>query len=288
PPIALIGGDGRGTSELEALLKRGHPLITFPSLSHFLAEPAPREGWAAIVMTKASAWDVRLSRYVSGRRCIALFAQPEEGYGWPDDVTRLRELGDVDPWLQRLKEPELISVVKKAAPRAPRKPKQAAPTETPSWLSQDARVWNALASAGSQLPAEPAAPEPAAATARPASRRPPEQLTLGDLGGPAKRTQRPKATRQPAARAPRGGPKGEVRGSRQGKPERAAREQPLPGALPALTPQRLSELTRSLLKGLRPLSVREEAAFLMAAAEVGIVRADELMQELASRAARLA
>ncbi|HEX6240393.1 MAG TPA: hypothetical protein VFZ61_05850, partial [Polyangiales bacterium] len=63
PPIALIGGDGRANPELETLLKRGHPLITFPSLSHFLAEPphkGGREGWAAIVMTRASAWDVRL------------------------------------------------------------------------------------------------------------------------------------------------------------------------------------------------------------------------------------
>ncbi|HKO92958.1 MAG TPA: hypothetical protein VJU61_17505, partial [Polyangiaceae bacterium] len=102
PPIALIGADGRVAAELEALLKRRHALIQFPSLSHFLAAPPVRGAWAAIVMARASAWDVRLERYVGRRKQIALFAQPEEGYGWPEEVSRVRDNTEVDAWLERL------------------------------------------------------------------------------------------------------------------------------------------------------------------------------------------
>lgn len=299
PPIALIGGDGRTTAELEALLKRGHPLITFPSLSHFLAEPPNRGGrdaWAAIVMARPSAWDVRLSRYVARRRDIALFAQPEEGYGWPDDVSRVRELAEVDGWLARLKEPEPISIVKKS-PRAPRKPRAEAPAKTPSWLEQDAPVWDALAGAGKAAAVESATEPRKPLTERPASRRPPEQLELATLGGPRAskpraskpRTNKPRTNkpRQAESRPARSKAAAEVRGERRGRKPRTAARVETPAARPELAPERISQLTRSLLKELKPLSAREEAAFLTAAAEVGVLRASELLEELRARAASL-
>jgi hypothetical protein len=43
-----------------------------------------------------------------------------------------------------------------------------------------------------------------------------------------------------------------------------------------------------VLKGLKPLAARDEIAFLQAAAEVGILRASELLDALHARAARLA
>src|SRR6186713_1376542 len=85
-PFALIAAaDASSTSELEARLKRDHPVITFPSLSHFLAEPA-RRAWVAIVVARSGAWDARLDGYVRRRSCIALFGLTEESYGWPEAV----------------------------------------------------------------------------------------------------------------------------------------------------------------------------------------------------------
>jgi hypothetical protein len=276
PPIALIGDDGRALPELEALLKRRHPLICFPSLSHFLAAPPERQAWAAIVMARPGAWDVRLDRYVTRRRRIALFAQPEEGYGWPEEVARVRDSAELGPWLERLDAPEPARTTRKSSPRAPRAQAPAPQTAAaPSWLERDAPVWDALASASAL--ATPAA-EPAAAQAiEPAPRRSPEQLALANIvDAPVRRTQKPKPVRQ---RAPATAPR---QPTRRAKPTAPAPSQPESLA------QHSAALVRSLLSEKRPPDVRGELAFMRAAAEVGLVRAEELLQQIHARAARLA
>ena len=286
PPIALIGADGRVASELEALLNRRHALIQFPSLSHFLAAPPARGAWAAIVMARPSAWDVRLERYVGRRRQIALFAQPEEGYGWPEEVARIRDNTEVDAWLERLRAPEPEPVLKKLArekpARAPRQPAAPAPSPaTPSWLEQDARVWDALGSSSADAEAKAVSePSPAPAAKLP-SRRPPEQLALAAIAAaaPAKAKAKTKAERKPAP--VRREAASATRSTTRSRVEQAAQAD-------AQSAQRSAALVRSVLSEKRPPDVRGELAFLQAAAEVGIVRAEELLQQLHARAATLA
>lgn len=275
-PIALIGGNGQ-TTELEPLLRRAHPLIPFPSLSHFLAEPPTREGWAAIVVARPSAWDAQLARYVRRRSEIALFALPEEGYGWPEEVSRLANTDEVNAWLEKLNAPEPV-VVPKPAKRTPRaKPKAEPKGDLPSWLDQNAPVWEAVSSGSARV--SESEPEPARSSAPPA-RRDPEQLELTGVAHAAPKGAR-KQKRANQARA-----KDNPRTA--GHAKRAARAARTEAAGSAAPEGVSAAFVRSILAQKRPEDRRGDGAFLEAAGELGLLRAAELLEELRDRAAGLA
>jgi hypothetical protein len=296
-PVALIASEGAATDELEARLKRDHPLITFPSLSHFLAEPLRGKGYAAVVVARPTAWDPNLDHYVRRRRSIALFALPEEGYGWPDAVARLRDLGEMDSWLAGLNAPEQ-PVLKKLAKRPPATPKAAAAPAPAAWLNEDARVWELLTpsaakpgAASSSEPVETKTPEPAAARktlppTKAASQRPartPQQLSLAELTESNSAKSSPRAGRRTtAARA-------EPKPAAKPRKARGALERPTPlQGIPAIDATRA---VRDVLAATSKETSRDLAAalaFTRAAAEVGLVRADELLSTLRGRATQLA
>jgi hypothetical protein len=258
-PFALIAGDTPLTSELEARLKRDHPLITFPSLSHFLAEPA-RRTWVAIVVARSGAWDHRLDSYVRRRGCIALFGLTEESYGWPEAVVRVRDLAELDAWLQALNapQPELKRERPKRTPRAQLVAAASAPSAR--WSQE---------SAGEAKAAPPASPgntlRPLAAAAPLPRRAAPSAVSL--------RGDRAKTTAGNGARAlHKAGPrKSSVVESRA---ELHARSVALARALAREAPR--SDDRAADLK------------FARIAAELGLSRAFELLAELRARATQLA
>jgi hypothetical protein len=345
-PVALIASDVSAVSELEARLKRDHPLITFPSLSHFLAEPprmvgvVGREPWAFIVVARAGAWDARLDNYVRRRRSIALFGLPEEGYGWPEEIARLGQAEEIDGWLERLNAPEPPAITAKRLvkrqPRAQAKP-AAGDDSTPSWLKKNSRVWEALASSTTAPGASGAQPSAAATTTCA-----PAQLELTEITAAAhgRRSSRPPAQGERTPKLRAGSAKSEKREARRIAREQkaaqraAAREQKAAqratareqkaaqratareekaaqrarksaavsaaraklvraSARPAPQPAHPStelalSLARSILREGLPSAPRAEQAFARIAAEVGLLRASELLEDLNQRAALLA
>jgi len=313
-PVALIASEGGATDELEARLKRDHPLITFPSLSHFLAEPLRGKGYAAIVVARPAAWDPHLDHYVRRRRSIALFALPEEGYGWPDAVARLRDLSEIDAWLAGLNAPDQ-PVLKKLAKRSAATPKPAAAPAPAAWLNEDARVWELLTPAAAKPSAAPSseaaetkstAPSAARKTlapTKPPSKRPsraPEQLLLEELAGPAS-AKSPKSANS-ASRTGRRKHATPAQPKVLAKPRAAGRtvERPKPvQSAPAMLRSReeppasidATRAVRDVLAAQSKETSRDIAAalaFTRAAAEVGLVRADELLSSLRGRATQLA
>lgn len=284
-PVALIASEGVATDELEARLKRDHPLITFPSLSHFLAEPLRGKGYAAIVVARSAAWDPHLDHYVRRRRSIALFALPEEGYGWPDTVARVRDMSEVDSWLESLNAPEPPPVLKKLAKRPAAATKPAEAPAPAAWLKEDARVWELLTPAATKPSVEPAASESSGGsetklpTKRPS--RAPQQLSLAELADPA--PSKARRSKRSARKEPK--PAAKTRAVRRSL-ERAQPAQP-----PELSTANASRAVREILAARSretPRDVAAALAFTRAAAELGLVRADELLHQLRGRATQLA
>jgi len=254
PPVGLIGGDADSGADLEARLKSRGPLITFPSLTHFLAEP-PRP-WAAVVMARSGAWDPRLDAYVRRRRHIALFGLDEESYGWPETVARVRELSDLDPWLESLNQPDPIVL-----PEATRKRKALVPRKPPR--SEPSPAAPRAAAANGEAPAEQAPAAPAAREAAPSVK--PKQLELALPPAPRKRA-RPE---RPKHRTPRAA-------AARAAAVRPARREPR-----AASPAR--EVLVTARTELKPQASR---AFTQLAAELGLQRAFELLEEIRLRARR--
>jgi hypothetical protein len=270
-PFALIVGDASQTGELEARLKRAHPLITFPSFSHFLAEPARREPWGAIIVARAGAWDSRLDYHVRRRSCIALFGLSEESYGWPEAVARVRDLAELEPWLEALNAPEPVrrrEVVK----RETRAQAKAALSElTANWMKQSAQTRDAQPAATTSLVdaarALEAAPDKPEVTPSPSS----VQLELATMATP--HGDRKTAKSRPPKSVP--APAVEPDSAREQTRERKqVRSQP-----PALR----------ILPDLAASSDRAaDLAFTRIAAELGLARAFALLDELRERARQLA
>jgi hypothetical protein len=259
-PFALIAGDSPSTSELEARLKRDHPLITFPSLSHFLAEPA-RRTWLAIVVARSGAWDHRLDGYVRRRGCIALFGLTEESYGWPEAVARVRDLPELEAWLHALSAPQ-------PEPKKER-PKRAPRVQLAAAASAPGARWN-QESAGDAKPAS-VVPASTGNTLRPlAAATPLPRRVLPPAG--SLRHERAKATAGNGARAPH---KADPRKSSvENRAELHARSVALARALAREAP--------------RPDDRAADLKFTRIAAELGLTRAFELLAELRARATRLA
>jgi hypothetical protein len=253
--FALIASEASPVGELAARLKRTRPLIMFPSLSHFLAEPPRRERWAAILVARSGAWDPRLDAYVRSRRRIALFSLPEESYGWPEAVARVRDMGELEPWLEAIDAPE--------PPAKKERVKRSSRAQATATLAQqNARPSQSAAPAPAASESLPQAPDVAQGEAAPATPRQPlpRQIEL-DL---------PRAERKP--RKTRKSPP---------RPERAV-EPPSP---------RPADLVRSILAEARARRATADdegnREFERLAAELGLVRAFELLDELRERAVRL-
>jgi hypothetical protein len=249
--FALIASDATPLGELADRLKRTHPVITFPSLSHFLAEPPRRDRWEAILVARSGAWDPRLDAYVRSRARIALFGLPEESYGWPDAVGRVRDLTELEPWLEALNAPPLPPPKKERAKRTPRTPASVAPAQPSGRASQPAPAASTEA-----LP--PGADAARQSTAPKRAGRKPRQVEL-DLPGIAKHKPSPRAQRAAkAAPAPR--------------PHDLVRE-----VLADHHARRITAADRAA-----------DHEFMRLAAELGLTRAVAIMDGLRERAARLA
>jgi hypothetical protein len=254
-PFALIAGDALPTEELEERLKRGHPLITFPSLSHFLADPPRREPWAAIIVARSGAWDPRLDSYVRRRSRIALFGLTEESYGWPQAVARVRDLAELEPWLEALNAPE--STRKEPVKRSRRLHAQLALSGlTSDTTKHEARPPEAppAATAPAQDAPQPLAAAPEAVAAPPASSaRPPAGETAA--ARPERTIRKPQSRKNAVSRP-----------TPPARPERRAR--------PAATADAHADITT-------------DTAFTRLAMELGLTRAYELLDKLRKRAAQL-
>lgn len=271
-PLALIASDIKPLSALEARLKSAHPVISFPSFSHFLAEPPRREPWRAIVVARSGAWDPRLDEYVRKRGCIALYGLAEESYGWPESVARIRDLSELDAWFEQLDKPDPIQMKERVKRKqaTPRKSKglldlgsswlkPAIPVEVPSATPSSA--------ASPQQPSLSAAPSNAAASSK---SKIPVQLELNI---------------SPERGGKRGRPKGTGARGRQGVSVPAGR----PG-------HRLREEVRQASVAQRRVPDRRstrsdseaDVAFTRLAAELGLLRASELLAELRARARSVA
>jgi hypothetical protein len=290
-PFALIAADTAQTAELEARLKRDRPLITFPSISHFLAEPARREPWQAVVIARAGAWDPRLDNHVRRRRAIALFALPEEVYSWPEAVARVSDLTELSAWLEALDAPEPVHV-KKAVKRERRAQAKAALSElSASWLKQGART-----DAAQGAPAVEALPAPVSATSV-------KQASVPAAAAPAKAKAKARTRSLQLELAMSAAPESAVSLARQSarvepKPESpAARKSrsvrpPLPELAPASAPQeRVAGAEKRTAPRFDYSALGNRAAereVTRLAAELGLVRAAALLDELRKRATRLA
>jgi hypothetical protein len=291
PACALITADTAQIAELEARLKRDRPLIIFPSISHFWAEPARREPWAAIVIARACAWDPRFDSYVRRRRSIALFAVSEEVYSWPETVARLRDLTELSAWLEALNAPE-PAAAKEAAKRERREKAKAALNElSASWLKQSGRTVVApgesredvspAASTGAVAVNDASAPVSAAPAKQKAKTRArPVQLDLASVGlqsAPSPTGKRARVDTKRESLAPR-----KKRSTPVRPPEllagRSAQQEPAPPAREQRA-LRHKDDTRT--------NSTAQREFMRLAAELGLARAGELLAELRKRATRL-
>jgi hypothetical protein len=291
-PFALIAVDGAQTAELEARLKRDRPLITFPSISHFLAEPARREPWEAVVIARAGAWDPRFDNQVRRRRAIALFGLAEEVYSWPEAVARLGDLTELSTWLDALNAPEPVQV-KRAVKRERRAQAKAALSELSAiWSKQNARPAEARGASSEEAEAAPASATSVKEASIPASAAPakaktkertrPVQLELAA----SLACESDVALARQSARVEPKPPSSAARKSKSQRPEP-------PELAPARTSprQRVDESQKRAALHVHdgaPTDRAAERELMRLAAELGLVRAGELLDELSKRATRLA
>jgi hypothetical protein len=289
---ALIAADPAQTGELEARLKRDRPLITFPSISHFLAEPVRREPWAAVVVARAGAWDPRFDSHVRRRRAIALFALPEEVYSWPEAVARVRDLTELSAWLESLDAPE-PAAVKRVIKREQRARAKAAlgdlgvrrlpqPARTVEVRgSARERDVEARGSAREQNVDAPDAPGRASPPAAPASAVEPKEVTLP---APVARARAKANARTHSLQVRPASAKGDRSLARASERVQAKSQSSAVGKKrgPPLQAPKLAGIWSS------PSSQAADREFMRLAAELGLVRARELLAELRARTTRLA
>lgn len=285
PARALIAADATQTAEIEALMKRDRPLITFPSISHFLAEPARREPWVAVVVARAGAWDPRFDSHVRRRRAIALFAPTEQVYSWPEGVARVSDLTELTAWLQALDAPE-PGLAKAAEKRERRARARAALDERsanrPKPSTPSVAVAATPAAETSRAPARSVVPPRQATAALPKARAKRSsksaqlELAISEPVHSRARTGRgPRVDARPQSAAPR-----EKRALRPGAPEKATAR--------TAAKERVARPRKLAAAQLRSGTASNQAAerrLMLLAAELGLVRAAALLDALRNRAA---
>lgn len=260
-PLALIVGDNRLPDGLEERLKRAHPVISFPSLSHFLADrPRP---WIGIVVARSGAWDPRLDGYVKRRASIALFGLSEESYGWPEKVARVRSIEEMEPWLVALTAPEPPRV-KESPKRETRREARAALMDLAPSRHKPKSTPPVLGMASAIAPQEPvlASIEPRASVA--AAHKP-------ELSAPVHGSAQLELPELTAPRIKRAGRKAG---------NAVASVAPVLPAAPAAVPAR----PRSVAPAEPYNSVDDELKLMRSAAALGLSRAFELLEELRQQA----
>ncbi len=307
-PIAVIAHEGEERDGLEAHLERARPVVTFPSLSHFVSDSARRERWAGIVIARTHAWDAQLDGYVPRRAFLALYRLADEGYGWPDAVKRLSTPEELDAWLALLDSPELPAEDK---PRVV-KPKRVnanssrAGVRSPRFALAPTATVVADESKGALVPSGTSAREPGPAQvaaadgqgmagpahgSSPAIARSSERPRTGSASeGAHARTQRapssmPKASQMDASSGERRSGTG-ARGTRVRGESGLARGIPAAGRLAA---QHIaSRASAEARAGARHVSVaartQGERELCALALEIGLARATELLALVRSRA----
>jgi hypothetical protein len=103
-PIALISRDTSVSDAFEEQLGRSRTVVVFPSLTHFCSDSS-RMVWGGVVVARSCGWDERLLSFVPSTTCIAFWRLAEEGYGWPASVRRLDTQEDVRGWLEDIAKP---------------------------------------------------------------------------------------------------------------------------------------------------------------------------------------
>jgi hypothetical protein len=242
---ALIAVDPAQAGELEARLKRDRPLITFPSISHFLAEPVRREPWAAVA------------------------------------VARVRDLTELSAWLESLDAPE-PAPAKRIIKREQRARARAALSDLGvRRLPQPARADAELGSGREQIAEAPGAPGWASPPAALASAVEAREVTLP---APVARVKAKANARTHSLQVRPASAKGDLSLARaservQAKPQSSAVRKKRG------TPLHAPKLAST---GSSPSSQAADRAFMRLAAELGLVRARELLDELRARTTRLA
>ncbi len=129
-PVALIMRDAEQREQLAEQLGRRR-VVSFPSLAHFCTDEQRRQPWVGIIVGYSCAWDAQLDRYIAHRSCISLFlGEEQEGYGWPDAVSRIADRTQLDAWLADLLEP--MPAWKRALEEAKNKKKERKPRGRPA------------------------------------------------------------------------------------------------------------------------------------------------------------
>ncbi len=130
-PVALIMRDSEQREQLAEQLGRRR-VVSFPSLAHFCTEEQRRQPWVGIIVGYSCAWDAQLDRYIPHRSCISLYlsSEEQEGYGWPDAVSRVSDREQLDAWLSDLLAP--MPAWKRALEEAKNKKKERKPRERPA------------------------------------------------------------------------------------------------------------------------------------------------------------
>ena len=286
-PLALIVGDPAPSNELEERLKRAHPVITFPSFSHFLAERPRSQPWVGIVVARSGAWDPRLDGYVRGRRSIALFGLTEESYGFPDAVARIHSVEELDPWVTALTAPEPLRL-KERVKREPRSQAKAALTGlVPVWMTKSNRKSErAPETAVAKVRDEPREPEAARRQLELALAISTTDRELAELSARPTFARAPEGALRPPREEPKGAPRRPKLGLSARAPEGALR---LFAREPegALRP-RTAAAPVHVSSAVKPRTEDDDRKFLRIAAELGLSRAFELLDELRARAIRVA
>jgi hypothetical protein len=287
-PLALITRDPQNVATLVEKLKLSRPVVTFPSLAHFCTDRQRSERWAGIIVGQACAWDARLDDYVLDRDCIALYGE-DEGYGWPEAVYRLRS-GDLDTWMATLDLP------RERVPLRTREKREKKEGETRQKRSKSVfslwspdKVVTVDSNGGASTQANGSTPALPAAQAKPtvvrtvvsangvraAVRKTPQQQTLPFVDASAAQTKKGRAVA--AAEKPV-----ETR-AKVAEREKAEREK---------AERHRAEVVRDVVawstskRGARSKAElsRAEEKLVRLAAEIGLVHARDLLEQLRARA----
>jgi hypothetical protein len=218
---------------------------------------------------------------VRRRRAIALFALPEEVYSWPEAVARVRDLTELSAWLESLDAPE-PAAVKRVIKREQRARAKAALGDLGvRRLPQPARTVEVRGSAREQNVDAPDAPGRASPPAAPASAVEPKEVTLP---APVARARAKANARTHSLQVRPASAKGDRSLARASERVQAKSQSSAVGKKrgPPLQAPKLAGIWSS------PSSQAADREFMRLAAELGLVRARELLAELRARTTRLA
>lgn len=291
-PLALIVRDPELQEEFEEQLDKARPVVVFPSLTHFCSDSLPTN-WGGVVVARPCGFDARLMSFVPNTTCIAFWRVAEEGYGWPNDISHLRDASELQHWLGEIAKPQTVvplkrvvrekRIVTRSKPSAREASKtpfkfelavargtvtsNAAPADTAGQmelgLDKKARQQIELPIAA---PAKSESIKPAAQAARKST---PPKATSSAQKRVAKRAE------QLAFNA--GGAMSPGASAQQKRDQRAEKQ----------ASARRGAVTREIIAASAASAPRAEQAFVKLAAELGLLRAQELVAQLHAHAASL-